>query len=80
LLPNCAQHSSRFAGSGANLKKQDPVNDSREEVMKRIVFALVGAGALAGAIAATVPVSGQSEAKLRQSTGSNSLRDIVTGA
>jgi hypothetical protein len=61
LLPNCAQHSSRFAGSGANLKKQDPVNDSREEVMKRIVFALVGAGALAGAIAATVPVSGQSE-------------------
>jgi Cytochrome P460 len=61
LPPNCAQHSSRFAGSGANLKKQDPVNDSREEVMKRIVFALVGAGALAGAIAATVPVSGQSE-------------------
>ena len=29
--------------------------------MKRIVFALVGVGALAGAIAATAPVSGQSD-------------------
>jgi hypothetical protein len=29
--------------------------------MKRIIFALIGAGALAGAVATTVPVSGQSD-------------------
>jgi hypothetical protein len=29
--------------------------------MKRIVFALVGVGALAGAVATTTPVSGQSD-------------------
>ena len=37
----------------------DPVTNSEEQVMRRIVFALVGVGALAGAVASTVPVSGQ---------------------
>jgi hypothetical protein len=63
LLPNCAQHSSRFADSGANRKKQDPVTNNKEEDMKRIVFALAGVGALAAAVAATAPVSGQSDSE-----------------
>src|ERR1700733_13996216 len=37
----------------------DSVTNSKEQVMRRIVFALVGVGALAGAVASTAPVSGQ---------------------
>jgi hypothetical protein len=63
LLLNCAQHSSRFADSRANRKQRDPVTNSKEEVMRRIVFALVGVATLAGAVATTTPVSGQSDAE-----------------
>jgi hypothetical protein len=39
----------------------DPVASSKEQIMRRIVFAQVGVGVLAGAVAATAPVSGQSD-------------------
>ena len=48
--------------------------------MKRIVFALVGVGAIAGAVAITLPSPDNRTARLRRSTGSNSPKDIVTGA
>ena len=40
---------------------QTPLPNSKEKVMRRIVFALVGVGMLAGAVATIAPVSGQSD-------------------
>ena len=54
-------HREVSAAGAANLKEQDSVTNNKEQVMRRIVFALVGVGALAGAIANTAPVSGQSD-------------------
>ena len=48
--------------------------------MKRIVFALVGVGALAGAIATSAPVSGQSDGEAAPIYGINSLETFETGA
>jgi hypothetical protein len=48
------------AAGAANLKEQDAVTNSKEQAMRRIVFALVGIGMFAGAAAVTRSVSGQS--------------------
>jgi hypothetical protein len=52
----------------------DPVTNSEEQVMRRIVFALVGVGALGGAVTSTVPVSGQPDGEAAPMYGIKYLR------
>ena len=47
--------------------------------MRRIVIALVGVGALVGAVAITAPVSGQSDGEAAPIYGINPLKVIATG-
>jgi hypothetical protein len=46
--------------------------------MKRIIFALVGIGSLAGAVATTVPVSGQSGSYWHNSAEAIIIADVCS--
>ena len=48
-------------GREAPTSADDPVTNCKEQFMRGILLALTGVGALAGAVAATAPVSGQSD-------------------